>query len=257
MADSGYNKEIQRDPWWLVKQYTTARIAMGNVGVSIPSNAMLQFRLDHAHARDAVYSTLYKESIGDALSQMGINSLTVQSSAKTRQEYIQRPDLGRKLAEASRQSLSKLTSEKSQLTIMVADGLSAIAANDHFIPLMNNLLPALRTASISLSPIVLIEQGRVAISDEIAFTLKSELALILIGERPGLSSPNSLGAYLTYGPKPGLTDESRNCVSNIRPEGLNYSEASRKIFYLISQALARKLSGVSLKDNTAGDFLKS
>ena len=232
------------------KSHTTARISLGRVGVSLPSSASLDFKLAHAHARDAVYSTLDTDNLIPALEKINQHLFHLNTSATTRQEYLQRPDLGRKLSEKSQALLQSEAPEKtSTLSIIIADGLSATAANDHALQLINILLPKFREAGITLAPFVLVEQGRVAVSDEIGFLLKAEMALILIGERPGLTSANSLGAYLTYGPTPGLTDESRNCISNIRPEGLGYNQAADKVFYLVQEARRRKISGVSLKDN--------
>ena len=238
------------DPWITLQRHTSARIALGRAGVSVPSNALLDFKLAHAHARDAVYSTLDYDTLTAALKKMGLETINLRSQATTRQEYLQRPDLGRKLSEASKDLLTSAASEnQTRLSVIVADGLSAEAVNDHVLSLIGLLLARFRESGITLAPFALVDQGRVAISDEVGFLLRSEMALILIGERPGLTSPNSLGAYLTYSPRPGLTDESRNCISNIRPEGLPYGEAADKLFYLIREALRRKVSGVSLKDN--------
>ncbi|WP_426061818.1 ethanolamine ammonia-lyase subunit EutC [Hymenobacter sp. B1770] len=170
--------------------------------------------------------------------------------AQNRQEYLQRPDWGRQLDEASRAHLANQVWTACDIVIILADGLSATAINEHALPLLRLLLPQLQEAGFRLGPIVLAEQARVALGDAIGQLLQARLTLVLIGERPGLSAPNSLGAYFTYGPLPGLTDEARNCVSNIRPEGLAYSAAATKLFFLLREALRRQLSGVKLKDDS-------
>lgn len=223
---------------------------MGRSGVSIPSAAMLDFKLAHAHARDAVYAELDHEKLLAACEKMGHLVYHLQSCATSKQEYLQRPDLGRLLSEQSRSALfSNPPHRSTHVSISIADGLSALGVNDHVIPLVEHLMPLFKSAEITVAPFAIIELARVAIADEIGFLMNSEITIIFIGERPGLSSANSLGAYLTYGPRVGLTDESRNCVSNIRPEGLPYKDAAGKIFYLVQESLKRKLSGTGLKDN--------
>lgn len=244
-----YNVENDSaDKWSALKAFTSARIALGRIGTSVPLEESLAFKLAHAHARDAVYSGLHLEEISKKLQLLHLPFHYVQSQASNRQEYLQRPDLGRKLNIASQERLKELSVDACDVAIVVADGLSATAINDHAMPLLQLLVPKLQQAGFNLAPLTVAEQARVAISDEIGEILKARLSLILIGERPGLSSPNSLGAYFTYAPKSGLTDESRNCISNIRPEGLPYNFATDKIFYLIQEALRKKLTGVVLKD---------
>jgi ethanolamine ammonia-lyase small subunit len=236
------------DPWVGLKKFTAARIALGRSGTSVPLREALAFRLAHAHARDAVYSVLEAEHLLAGLAELGVTSEQIKSQAKDRQEYLQRPDLGRRVDEKSSTQLAEAPGEGCDVVIVLADGLSATAINDHALPLLRLLLPQLREAGFRVGPVAVAEQARVALGDEVGHLLQAKLVLMLIGERPGLSSPNSLGAYLTYGPKIGLTDEVRNCVSNIRPEGLAYPAAAAKVFYLINEALQRKLSGVGLKD---------
>ena len=236
------------DPWAELKDFTAARIALGRSGTSVPLREALAFRLAHAHARDAVYSALEAELLLAGLTELGVISERISSQAKDRQQYLQRPDWGRRLDEKSSAQLAEVAGKGCDVIIVLADGLSAKATNDHALPLLRLLLPQLRASGLRVGPVVLAEQARVALGDEVGQLLKARLVLMLIGERPGLSSPNSLGAYLTYGPKTGLTDETRNCVSNIRPEGLTYPAAAAKVFYLINEALRRKLSGVELKD---------
>jgi ethanolamine ammonia-lyase small subunit len=174
--------------------------------------------------------------------------INLKSEVKNRSQYLQRPDLGRTLSQESREELINISSSESDICFVIADGLSAEAINQNALPILENLIPKLIEINYKIAPICIIEQGRVAIADEIGFLLKSEIVIILIGERPGLTSPNSMGAYITFHPHIGMTDESRNCVSNIRPEGLDFQMATDKIFYLLIEMKSKKLSGVSLKD---------
>ncbi|HEX8425878.1 ethanolamine ammonia-lyase subunit EutC [Hymenobacter sp.] len=238
------------DPWATLKAHTAARIALGRTGTSVPLREALAFRLAHAHARDAVYSALNSNKLLADLAPLQLPVLQVHSKAHDRQEYLQRPDLGRQLHEEAHALLKEHGTQDADLVLILADGLSAEAVNEHAVPLLQRLLPKLRQAGFRVAPLVVAAQARVAIGDEIGKLLRAQVALILIGERPGLSSPDSLGAYFTYGPRPGLTDEARNCVSNIRPEGLNYDLAADRLFFLLSESLRRKLSGVQLKDDT-------
>jgi len=233
-----------------LKEFTPARIAIGRTGVSIPTKQSLEFKLAHAHARDAVYSVLDRDEMADKLKQFALPVLFLHSKADNRAQYLQRPDLGRKLKKSSASQLKDMAGNY-DVSIIIADGLSATAVNENTVGLLQVLIPLLTAAHLQPAPICLVEQGRVAIADKIAHLLNAKLSLILIGERPGLSAADSIGAYLTYDPKPGLTDESRNCISNIRPQGLPYKPAAEKIFYLIQEAFRMKLSGVGLKDNQA------
>lgn len=238
------------DPWAFLKAHTPARIAQGRTGRSLPTSALLSFQLDHARARDAVHSTLDTALLLQQLDEVHSSSLQVSSQATDRQMYLQRPDLGRKLNEASRTTLQNPDNHTGyDLCIVVADGLSALAVNRYALPTVTGLVRQAMDLNWSVAPICVVEQGRVAIGDEIAHCLKADLLVVLIGERPGLSSPDSMGAYLTYRPRPGLTDESRNCVSNIRPQGLSAAFASQKISYLLAEMKRRQLSGVALKDD--------
>jgi len=238
------------DPWAGLKAYTAARIALGRTGASVPLRESLAFRLAHAHARDAVYSVLETERLLTELQALQEPVYHVRSRAENRQQYLQRPDWGRQLHEDSRRYLQEAALPAADVAIILADGLSATAINQHALPLLRLLLPKLQQAGFQLAPLILAEQARVAIGDEIGAALHARLALVLIGERPGLSSPDSLGAYFTYAPQPGLTDEARNCVSNIRPEGLPCAAAADKLFFLLREALRQQLSGVGLKDET-------
>jgi ethanolamine ammonia-lyase small subunit len=236
------------DPWESLKEFTAARIALGRAGDSIPMSQSLQFKLAHAHARDAVYSALHVEALTGALKQLDTPVLALHSKAGNREQYLQRPDLGRLPDDTTMETLAGQVTP-CDICIVLADGLSANAINANVVELLTALLPLLKGMKYKLAPICLVEQARVAIADPIAFALKARLSILLIGERPGLSAADSIGAYLTYSPKPGLTDESRNCVSNIRPQGLAFRPAAEKIFYLVQEAFSRKLSGVNLKDN--------
>ncbi|TPG66127.1 ethanolamine ammonia-lyase subunit EutC [Hymenobacter nivis] len=236
------------DPWAGLQAFTAARIALGRTGTSEPLRAALAFRLAHAHARDAVYSALDTDRLRAALGALGRPVLAVRSQAGSRPEYLQRPDRGRQLAPEAHAALAG--QGPCDVAVVLADGLSATAVNAHAAPLLALLLPQLHAAGLHVGPLVLAEQARVALGDETGQRLGARLVLVLIGERPGLSAPDSLGAYLTHAPRPGLTDAARNCVSNIRPAGLGYAAAADTLFFLLREALRRGLSGVALKDES-------
>lgn len=236
------------DPWAGLKTFTAARIALGRTGTSVPLREALAFKLAHAHARDAVYSALDADYMCRELADLQLPIYQVASLAKTRQEYLQRPDQGRQLSPESRAYLAGQAAADCDVALVLADGLSATALHAHAAPLLRLLVPTLRQAGLRLAPLVLAEQARVALGDEVGLLLRARLVLVLLGERPGLSAPDSLGAYFTFGPRPGLTDEARNCVSNIRPAGLAYAPAAAKLRWLLLEALRRQLSGVALKD---------
>jgi ethanolamine ammonia-lyase small subunit len=240
---------VQADPWAGLKAFTAARIALGRTGTAEPLQAMLQFRLAHAHARDAVYEALDQQTLLQSLQELQQPAFLLQTQAANRHEYLQYPDKGRRLHEASINQLKEYNSPGYDVCIVIADGLSATAIHRHAIPLLALLLPLFEREKLSIAPICLVQQGRVASGDETGSLLKAKLVIVLIGERPGLSSPDSLGVYLTYQPIAGLTDESRNCISNIRPEGLQYEPAAEKLFFLIKESLRLQLSGVQLKDD--------
>lgn len=231
-----------------LKEFTAARIGIGRSGTSIPTKQSLAFKLAHAHARDAVYSRLDIDALSADIKQFDLPVILLHSKAGNRAEYLQRPDLGRKLKKSSANQLKEYTGDY-DVSIIIADGLSAAAINENVIGLLDHLIPLFTAAKLKLAPVCFVEQGRVAVSDKIAHLLNAKLSIILIGERPGLSSADSIGAYMTYEPKPGLTDESRNCISNIRPQGLAFKPAAEKLFYLVQEAFRLKLSGVGLKDN--------
>jgi ethanolamine ammonia-lyase small subunit len=238
-----------KDPWITLRNFTNARIALGRTGTSIPLEEVLRFRLAHAHARDAVHSLADVAGLQQQLSALQAPVQALHSLAADRQEYLQRPDKGRRLDAASVALLSAAAGTGNEVAIVIADGLSATAVNRHAVPLLQQLLPLLADAGIPVAPVCIVQQGRVAIGDEVGELLRARAVLVLIGERPGLSSPDSLGIYLTFRPKIGLTDEARNCISNIRPEGLSYRAGAEKAFYLLRESLRLQLSGVHLKDN--------
>ncbi|GGH20183.1 ethanolamine ammonia-lyase subunit EutC [Mucilaginibacter phyllosphaerae] len=239
---------VEEQPLNFLKEFTAARIAIGATGNSIPTRQSLEFKLAHAHARDAVYSIMDTERLEDELAQFHRPVLQLHSMADNRARYLQRPDLGRK---PNQESLNRLADQITgdDIVIVIADGLSAIALNQHIMALLQVLIPKLLAAGLKVGPLCLVQQGRVAIGDDIAHELQAKLSVVLIGERPGLSAADSMGAYLTYQPRPGLKDNSRNCISNIRPGGLGIATAADKIFYLVQESFRRKLSGVQLKDN--------
>ena len=231
-----------------LREHTYARIGLGRVGVSIPLKEVLAFREAHAVAKDALFAPFETEKIMSGLQELGLQNRVLSSGAPDRATYLQRPDLGRKLEEGSTLLLQHFPKKRSDVVVIVSDGLSARAVNQHALPLIQKLTEKGKAAGWEMGPVVLLNRGRVAASDPIGAALEAQLVLMLIGERPGLSSPDSMGAYLTYQPRIGLTDESRNCVSNIRPEGLAYGFAADKLFYLINESLRKKISGGGLKD---------
>ena len=239
------------NPWEFLRDYTTARIALGRAGSSLPTNRHLEFQLAHARARDAVHSELDVGALEREVTALGCETICLHSAAPDRATYLQRPDLGRRLDEQSRRLLEQHKGAGGAVAFIVADGLSALAVQRHGPPMLEAILTRLEPKEWSIAPITLVEQGRVAISDEIGALLGAELAVILIGERPGLSSPDSLGIYLTYGPGIGNTDANRNCISNIRAAGLSYPEAAHRLLHLLTAARRLGLSGVALKDGSA------
>ncbi len=236
----------QNDPWEKYRAFTQARIGMGRTGSSVTTKQMLAFRTDHALASDAVWADLDVDKLQEELADLGQEVLLLDSQAKDRQQYVQRPDLGQLLHATAEETLRSRPKQEFEISITIADGLSAIAIQRTAVPCLKCLLPLLTV--YQLAPITIVRQGRVAISDPIGDLLESQLSVILIGERPGLTSPYSMGAYLTYAPRSGNTNERRNCISNIRREGLPHEHAAQKLSFLMRESLRRKLSGVPLKD---------
>ena len=264
-------KYVVKNSWDVLKKYTDARIGLGRTGVSLPTNELLDFQLAHAKARDAVHLPLNIEELLYEFSNMplelelfgkknskgvlneGCIPLVLSSKAKTRDIYLQRPDLGRRLNEESKQLIEKLKENKEyDLSIVVVDGLSSVAIKNNSIDFIKKLTKELvkDEEDWTLAAFTIVKQGRVAIGDEIGSLLNAKAVLVLIGERPGLSSPDSLGLYLTYAPKVGLNDSNRNCISNIRVDGLSFEEASKKALYLLKESRKLKISGVNIKDRT-------
>lgn len=242
---------LTSDTWTGLKAYTGARIALGRVGGSLPTRAHLAFQLAHARARDAVRLPLDVDALARRLDALGFKSLPVESQAIDRDDYLQHPDRGRRLSATSADRLRVGRPETpSDLALVVADGLSAIAIERHAVPLLQILEPRLKKMGLTRSPIVLVRQGRVAVADAVAVALGCRMAVILIGERPGLSSPDSMGIYFTFNPHAGCPDSLRNCISNIHAAGLDYPAAVDRLIYLIGEADRRKFSGVALKDES-------
>jgi ethanolamine ammonia-lyase small subunit len=240
------------DAWSTLRTLTTARIGLARSGASLATAPLLDFRLAHARARDAVNQTADFSALAAAVAGFDLPVLIVDSAAPDRPTYLARPDLGRPLAKAGRVTLAPHAAA-ADLVIVVADGLSAQAVERHAAPLLQTLLPIVKAAQWNLAPLVLVRQGRVAIGDEVAAALGARAVVVLIGERPGLSAPDSLGAYVTWLPTPATTDADRNCISNIRPEGVRYPAAASRLAYLLREMRRRGLSGVGLKDESLDD----
>ena len=240
-----------RDPWAMLGVRTAARIAIGRAGASLPTREVLSFALAHAKARDAVNARLDRVTIASRLRALGLSAIEVASKADSREAYLRRPDLGRCLDDVSRERLrAAATGAVSDVVLMIGDGLSATAAAAHAPPLIEALLPLLGSLKLALGGVVLAEGARVALGDEVGSLLGARLVAVLIGERPGLSAPDSLGVYLTYDPRPGRTDAERNCISNIRIGGLEPGAAAPNLAWLVEAALTRKATGISLKDES-------
>jgi ethanolamine ammonia-lyase small subunit len=262
--------KVINNPWRDLRRFTDARIGLGRAGISLPTAELLAFQLSHAQARDSVNFPLNTKEICQKLNTIdALKSLTppihLQSQAVDRTMYLQRPDLGRKLDENARQSLldymiKQKKSPKTQydLAIVVVDGLSSLAVQTNALPFITHLVELLHEdkKTWNIAPMTLVKEGRVAIGDDIGELLNAQSVIVLIGERPGLSSPDSLGLYLTWSPKTGLNDASRNCISNIRPMGLAYAEAAQRAFYLLREAHKLKLSGVNLKDRSQDEVIE-
>jgi ethanolamine ammonia-lyase small subunit len=240
---------VLEDPWRSLRELTAARIALGRAGASLPTGAHLDFQLAHARARDAVHRPLDVPALEARLAPAGLPVLRARSAAPERARYLQRPDLGRRLDDASRASLEReAPDEPVDAVFVLADGLSPMAVESHAPAVLDLVGARLGELGWALGPVVVVEQGRVAIGDEIGSLLRARLVAVLIGERPGLSSPDSLGVYLTFDPRPGTKDSDRNCISNIRPDGLGYHAAAHTLCYLMIEARRRELTGVRLKD---------
>ncbi|HXI07739.1 MAG: ethanolamine ammonia-lyase subunit EutC [Bradyrhizobium sp.] len=233
-----------------LKALTPARVGLGRSGSGLPTEALLDFTLDHARARDAVHAAFDVAGLTASLAVLGLEPLQVSSRVPARGDYLRRPDLGRMLDEDSQRLLKGKAPGPCEFVLVIADGLSPAAVNLHAAGVTARLLPLLSEAAIAPAAVVLASGARVALGDAIGEMLGARMVAVLIGERPGLSAPDSLGAYLTYDPRIGRTDAERNCVSNIHSSGLSSAEAAFKIGWLIREALARRVSGVALKDES-------
>jgi ethanolamine ammonia-lyase small subunit len=237
-------------PLETLRELTPARVGLGRSGASMPTDALLAFTLDHARARDAVHAAFDAPHLVAGLTGLGLQVSEVSSQAQGRRDYLRRPDLGRLLSADSRRALEKESAGAGEIVIVIGGGLSPAAVNVHAVALVRHLVPRLANAGMSLGRVVVASGARVALGDEIGAVLGARMVVMLIGERPGLSAPDSLGAYITFAPRIGLTDEKRNCVSNIHGAGLSYAEAAVKIAWLVREGLARQVTGVALKDES-------
>jgi ethanolamine ammonia-lyase small subunit len=235
-----------------LRDLTPARVGLGRAGASMPTKALLEFTLDHARARDAVHAAFDVQAITAGLGDLGLEILDVSSRARSRKDYLRRSDLGRTLDQASQHLLQSRHCGSCRLAIVVGDGLSPSAVNAHAVDLVRSLIPRLAHDGIGIDHAVVASGARVALGDEIGAILGARMIVMLIGERPGLSAPDSLGAYLTFAPKVGLNDAQRNCVSNIHAAGLGYDEAAMRIAWLVREGLVREITGVALKDESGG-----
>ena len=247
-----------------LRSLTPARVAMQRAGNSAATSEVLDFQLAHGRARDAVHAPLQPTSLAATLRDLATGGdtaagliaaaspLLLHSQAIDRRTYLQRPDFGRRLIDPSREQLRAVVESSGQghdLSIVLADGLSSLAVERHAVPLLAALFRQLAPGSLRISPLCIVQQARVAIGDEIAAAFSASLVIVLIGERPGLTSPDSLGAYITWDPQPGrTTDAERNCISNIRAEGLSYDDAGSRLFHYIQEARKKRVTGVALKD---------
>jgi ethanolamine ammonia-lyase small subunit len=277
---------VTLNPWQALRRFTDARIALGRAGVSLPTRPQLAFQLAHAQARDAVHLALDAQALIEALRGLRLelrrgvgrdelcgevygeahDVIRLHSAAPDRHVYLQRPDLGRSLDTASREALQALCLDPHRpriepdalnrpdarpfdVAFIVADGLSPLAIARHAVPFLRCMLPLLEGEGVwRIAPLTVVEQSRVALADEVGELLGAKLSVILIGERPGLSSPDSMGLYVTWMPRPGLTDAQRNCISNVRQSGLSYQEAAGKLHGLLGEARRKRMSGVLLKE---------
>jgi ethanolamine ammonia-lyase small subunit len=235
-----------------LKRLTPARVGLGRSGASMPTEALLGFTLDHARARDAVHAAFDIAGLAAGLDGLGLKPVEVCSQVHDRRDYLRRPDLGRMLDAASRQMLESRSGAACQLAVVIGDGLSPTAVNVHAIELLRHLVSRLAADGLEIDATVIATSARVALGDEIGAVLAARMLVMLIGERPGLSAPDSLGAYLTFAPRIGLTDAERNCVSNIHRAGLSYQEAALRIAWLVREGLKRQITGVALKDESGG-----
>ncbi len=244
-----------RDPWSAFSRHTPARIALGRTGASLPTAEVLKFAFAHAKARDAVHTPFDAATTGAQVRELGFETLDVTSGAVARDIYLRRPDLGRRLSPESQAMLAaRAPAGPVDLALVVADGLSSAAVHAQVVPFLAALQPWLAQESWRTAPVVIAREARVALGDEVGALLGARAVLVMIGERPGLSSPDSLGLYLTFNPQVGCSDAQRNCISNVRADGLSHPAAAFKLAWLLKEAFRRSLTGVDLKDES-DDFL--
>jgi ethanolamine ammonia-lyase small subunit len=241
---------IADDPWINLRRFTEARIGLGRSGSGMPTSEVLKFSMAHAQARDAVKTPIDWSDVEKGLQALGLETLRIASAAADRDTYLRRPDLGRRLSPESRQLLADRAPSPTDVLIVIGDGLSSTAITANAVAAVAAFLPHARRNEWKLGPVLLATQARVALADDAGEFLKARTAVMLIGERPGLSSPDSLGAYLTWEPRVGRKDGERNCISNIRSGGVSADEAAFKIAWLLREAFRRRLTGVNLKDES-------
>ena len=241
---------VTDDPWSHLAGLTPARIALGHAGCGLPTREVLKFALAHAQARDAVHTPFAVDRLKPAIRGLGFETLTVASAAASRDIYLRRPDLGRRLKPDSRAMLEARTASAVDLALVIADGLSAAAVHAQAVPLLAAFRPLMEQAGWRAAPVVIACEARVALGDEIGALMRARAVVLLVGERPGLSSPDSLGIYLTFAPRVGRTDAERNCLSNIREQGLAHKVAAVKLAWLIREAFRRQVTGIDLKDDS-------
>lgn len=241
---------VVEDAWRALAALTPARIALGRAGSGLPTREVLRFALAHAQARDAVHAPFDADKLDGEVRGLGFDTLKVASAAPARDAYLRRPDLGRTLSGESRAMLEARTSRPVDLCLVVADGLSSTAIHAQAVPFLAAFQPFIAKAGWSLAPVVIATEARVALGDDVGALLEARAVVVLIGERPGLSSPDSLGLYLTFAPAVGRSDAERNCISNVRGGGLAFDVAAFKLAWLVREAFSRKLTGVGLKDES-------
>ncbi len=241
---------VTESPWTDWRRVTPARLALGRAGAGMPTDEVLRFGWAHAMARDAIHAALDVPVLEAALHRQSLSVVQVRSRAPDRTTYLRRPDLGRVLNPDDLRKLQALAAPQSDICIVIGDGLSSLAIDRHAAPLLAALQPLLSDEVRCAPAVVVATQARVALADDVAELMNTKLSVMLIGERPGLSSPDSLGIYITHAPYRGRSDAERNCISNVRPEGLGYAMAAFKLNWLIREALHRGVTGVELKDES-------
>ena len=241
------NISANENVWAALRRHTAARIGLARSGASLSTGPLLEFQLAHARARDAVQAPLDAGRLAADLAGLSLPVLSIVSAIEHKQQYLMRPDLGRQLAPGAAATLAPHAGEY-DVVFVVSDGLSARAVQTHAQQVLAATVPLLQNWRIA--PLVIVRYGRVAIGDAVAAALHADCAVVLIGERPGLSAPDSMGAYLTWQPGAQTTDADRNCISNIRPDGIGYADAAFKLANLLAAMRARRLSGVRLKDDS-------